>query len=374
MSIDKRPNGKWRARYRGLDGREHSKQFDRKADAERFQALQKAAVTRGEWVDPARGAITLDKWADEWLKTKSGSPKTLEGYESIVRCRIKPRWGGYQLKKLSHVEIAQWLRELLDSGLRPATVRSSYIVLNMMLNVAVDEERLPKNPAARVKPPAVYPRKPQVLTHEQVHALAAAAGEYRPFILLLGYTGLRWGEATALKVRDIDLIERVVHVDLAYSDVGGELLLGPTKTHQRRLVPLPGFLVPVLQEHLRGRYESALAFTAGRGTPLRMSNFRHKHFNPARKAARLPWVTPHTLRHTAASLAIAAGADVKLVQNMLGHKTAAMTLDVYADFYPSSRHTVAELLSTAAEEAMGFTDCGNVIEMPRRDEEERKAE
>lgn len=96
MSIEQRPNGKWRARYRGLDGREHSKQFVKKADAVRFEALQKAAVARGDWLDPARSTITFAEWSEEWLSTKSVRPGTLADYESIVHGRLVPRWGTYQ--------------------------------------------------------------------------------------------------------------------------------------------------------------------------------------------------------------------------------------------------------------------------------------
>jgi integrase len=373
MSIDKRPNGRWRARYRGLDGRERSKHFDRKADAIRYEATQKAAVARGDWLDPAAGTITFAEWAEEWLKTKSVQPGTLADYESIVRGRLNPRWGSYPLKRLGQVEIAQWVKELHDSGLRPATVRGSLVVMKMILKVAVESERLPKSPAAHLKAPQVSPRKPQVLTHEQVFTLARAAGEYETLILLLAYTGLRWGEATALKTLDIDLVEQVLHVDKAFSDVRGALLLGPTKTHQRRLVPLPRFLIPRLEDHLRDRPEGALVFTASGNTPLRLSNFRAKHFNPARRAARLPWVTPHALRHTAASLAIAAGADVKVVQAMLGHKTAAMTRDVYADYFPSNRRSVADRLSDAAEAAVGNPEDSNVVELPRRSDDDDEA-
>lgn len=319
----------------------------------KFEAVQKAAVTRGDWLDPARSKITFAEWAEEWLKTKTVQPGTLADYESVVRGRLIPRWGTYQLRQLGQVEIAQWLKDLSDSGLRPATVRGSLIVMKMILKVAVESERLPKNPATHLKTPTVHPRKPQVLTHPQVFALADAAGAYRTFILLLAFTGLRWGEATALQTRHVDLVNRVVHVDRAFSDVRGALLLGPTKTHQQRLVPLPRILVPLLADQVKGRGEDALVFTADGRTPLRLSNFRAKHFNPARATAGLPWVTPHTLRHTAASLAIAAGADVKVVQAMLGHKTAAMTLDVYADHFPSNRQSVADLMSDAAEAAMG---------------------
>lgn len=365
MSITQRSNGKLQARYRGLDGREHAKQFDRKGDAQRWEATQKAAVARGDWIDPAAGNISLAEFAQQWLSTKNVQPRTTVGYEGILSSRVLPRWGSYPLKRITSIGVAQWLRAMADEGLSAARIRACHRVLSMILKLAVDSDRIPKNPVSLVKAPAARPRKPQVLTHEEVFALAEACDPYTTFVLLLAYTGLRWGEATALRVSDVDLVSGRVTVERAFADVRGRLVIGPTKTHRSRWVPLPAFLTPRLAEVARNQQGEDLIFVSDLGTPLRLSNFRKKHWDPAREVAGLPTVTPHVLRHTAATNAIAAGADVKTVQAMLGHENAAMTLNVYADFFPSNRHDVADRLSAAAEAVLNaHSRKNNVIPLP----------
>ncbi|MFC5895459.1 tyrosine-type recombinase/integrase [Streptomyces ramulosus] len=167
---------------------------------------------------------------------------------------------------------------------------------------------------------------------------------YRVLILLLAYTGLRWGEASALKVGRVDLDVCRVHVVEAYVEDNGKLYLGSPKNHERRSVPIPRFLVEELRLHVDGRGESELLFTAPQGGPLRARNFRQRFFAPAVTKADLGHLklTPYKLRHTAASLAIAGGADVNVVQTMLGHKSATLTLDTYGHLFPDRLDEVSK--------------------------------
>jgi integrase len=131
------------------------------------------------------------------------------------------------------------------------------------------------------------------------------------------------------------------------------VVVGTTKTHQRRSVPIPRFLADELADHLAGKAPGDLVFTAPEGGVLRNTNFRPRFFDPAAEKAGLPGLTPHELRHTAASLAVAAGANVKAVQQMLGHASAAMTLDVYAGLFADDLDAVAEARPRVRE-----TECG----------------
>ena len=164
----------------------------------------------------------------------------------------------------------------------------------------------------------------------------------------LAYTGLRWGEFAALRVRSVDLMRRRVTVAESAAEVQGKMIFGPTKTHQRRVVVLPRFLVEPLAQHIGSRPPEDLLFPAPGGGVLRNSNFRHRVLTPAAAAVGLAGLSPHDLRHTAASLAIAAGANVKVVQQMMGHASAAMTLDVYAGLFGDDLDTVADSLDAAA--------------------------
>lgn len=134
-------------------------------------------------------------------------------------------------------------------------------------------------------------------------------------------------------------------------DLGLEVTYGTPKTHQHRSVPIPRSLVDELAEHMAGRDPDDLVFTSPRGAALRSHNFRSRVFTPAAKEIGVPQLTPHDLRHTAASLAVQAGANVKAVQRMLGHASAAMTLDVYAGLFGDDLDAVADRLDEAAARA-----------------------
>ncbi|MFG3697831.1 tyrosine recombinase XerC [Micromonospora sp. NPDC047620] len=163
----------------------------------------------------------------------------------------------------------------------------------------------------------------------------------------LAHTGLRWGESSALRVSRLDLLRRRVTVAVAFVEVSGELVEGTPKNHQRRSVPIPRFLVDELAAHVAGKRRNEMVFTAPNGGPLRNTNFRTRVFGPAAASVGLAGLTPHDLRLTAASLAVAAGANVKAVQRMLGHASASMRLDGYAGMFGDDLDTVATRLDEA---------------------------
>ena len=185
------------------------------------------------------------------------------------------------------------------------------------------------------------------LSHQQVADLAAAAGSYGTLVNVLAYTGLRWGEAAGLRAGRVDLTRRRLEIVEATSEVRGEIIFGTPKTHQRRSVPFPRFLTEPLAALVADKAPDDLVFTSPDGHVLRNTNFRHRVFDPAARQAGLTGLTPHELRHTAASLAVAAGANIKAVQQMLGHASAAMTLDVYAGLFADDLDAVAERLDAA---------------------------
>ena len=220
-----------------------------------------------------------------------------------------------------------------------------------MLTHAVRDGRLARNPAERVRLPKVAKGEPRFLDHGQVVELAEAAEPYGLLIRFLAYTGLRWGEMSALRVSSLDLLRRRVRIGSAFVEVHGKLIEGTPKTHQKRTVPLPRFLVDELARHVEGKSPGDLVFSTPAGAPLRNTNFRRRHWDKAVTAVGLDGPTPHDLRHTAASLAVAAGANVKAVQRMLGHASATMTLDVYVGLFGDNLDTVADLLDEAARRA-----------------------
>jgi integrase len=347
-NIQRRPDGKWRARYRDTNHREHARHFSRKRDAEQWLASQEVAIARGEWVDPALSKITVGEWLSDWLAVQVQlKPTTMVRYEVAVRCQILPRFERVPLSRITHSEVSSWVQSLIDEGLAPATVRYAHRVLSLGLAAAVRDGRLVRNVADGVPLPRVVAPPKRFLTHDQVQALAEACPPYGTLIRVLAYTGLRWGEVVALTAGRVDLMRRRIEVVEAITEIHGRVIIGSTKNHQRRSVPIPRFLADELARHIAGKVPNDFLFTAPEGGVLRNTNFRPRFFDPAAEKAGLPGLTPHELRHTAASLAIAAGANVKAVQQMLGHASAAMTLDIYAGLFADDLDAVADQLDRA---------------------------
>ena len=342
-NIAKRPDGRWRARYRDSAGRKHSRHFKRKVDAQRWLDEVTTAVTTGMYVEPGRSRITVGEWSGRWLETKVDlKPSTRARYEGLLRVNVLPRWGEIRLADVTHEGVAAWIADLTASGLSAATVRQAHRVLSLTFSLAVRDGRLARNPADRVPLPRAAKHEKVFLTVDQVEQLADAAGEYRLVILFLAYTGLRFGELSALRVRRLDLMRRRTEIVEAVAEVGGRAVFSTPKSHQVRSVPIPRFLVDELAQHVAGQNPDDFVFTSPRGGLLRLQNFRHTAFDRAAHTTGLDRFTPHGLRHTAASLAITSGADVKVVQEMLGHASATMTLDLYGHLYGDRLDEVAD--------------------------------
>ncbi len=357
-SIAKRPDGQWRARYRDVANHEHSRHFHRKIDAQRWLDSVTTAVNIGMYVDPRRNQLTVGEWSARWLETKVDlKATTRRGYEAMLRVHVIPTWGAVKLIDVSHEAVAAWVARLHGSSLAASTVRQAHRVLSLVLALAVRDGRLARNPAVGVPLPRAVRGEQVFLTHAQVEELANAAGRDRLAILFLAYTGVRYGEMAALRLRNLDLLRRRALIAEAVSDVNGRAVFDTPKTHQRRQVPIPRFLANDLAAHLAGKLADDFVFAAARGGVLHLRNFRRTSFDPAVRASGLDGLTPHALRHTAASLAIAGGANVKVVQTMLGHKSATMTLDLYGHLFADQLDEVAEAMDAgrASEAASRVT-------------------
>lgn len=342
-SIATRSDGRWRARYRDVAGKEHSRHFKRKVDAQRWLDEVTTAVTTGMYVDPGRSRITVGEWSRRWLDTKVDlKASTRARYEGLLRVNVLPSWSDVRLVDVTHEGVAAWVAELSASGLSAATVRQAHRVLSLTFSLAVRDGRLARNPADHVPLPRAAKVEKTFLTLDQVEQLAGATGRHRLVILFLAYTGVRFGELSALRVRRVDLMRRRAEIVEAVAEVRGRAVFSTPKSHQVRTVPIPRFLVDELAQHIAGKCPDDFVFTSERGGLLRLQNFRHTVFDRAARAVGLDRFTPHGLRHTAASLAIASGADVKVVQQMLGHASATMTLDLYGHLYGDRLDEVAD--------------------------------
>ncbi|BBX72271.1 site-specific integrase [Mycobacterium shinjukuense] len=350
---------RWRARYVDDEGRERSKAFARKADAQSWldnEVTPKLAT--GTYVAPERGRLTVAAVYASWFKAQGHtSAKTAATRRSVWGSRVKPRWGDVPVVDVKTSAVRAWVAKMRADEVGAPTIENAFGLLRQVLGAAVEERCIPRNPCEGVRLPKRKHADRGYLTHAQVAALAGAVNRQAEVVRFLAYTGLRWGEMAALRVCDFDLLRRRVNVSRSVTEASGAGLVWSTpKTWERRSVPFPASLADELSAVMVGKGRDALVFTDLRGGVLRNSNYRARVFQPAVEKCQkaddtFPSITPHDLRHTAASLAISAGANVKAVQRMLGHAKASMTLDVYADLFDEDLDGVAANLDAAIRSA-----------------------
>jgi integrase len=347
---------RYEVRYRKPDRSEGGKRgFRRKVDAKEYLANVESAKSKGEYVDPREAKATIGELGSEWLGNQTHlKPSSFRPLEIAWRLYVEPRWGSVPAGQVRYSDVQSWVSEV--SAKRSATtVLRAYGVLAGILDVAVKDRRLLTNPARGVKLPRKGRKPHRYLTHDEVSRLALSAGDKATLVMVLAYCGLRWGEATGLRVKDLDMLRRRINVTVNAVEVGDRIEVGTPKSHKARSVPFPELLAMPLSEACHGKGRDELVFSKA-GEHLKRSHSDTGWFPRAVKAAGLGIMTPHSLRHTAASLAVASGANVKAVQRMLGHASASMTLDVYADLFDDDLDAVAGKLN----EALSRTDVGKM--------------
>ncbi len=318
---------RYEVRLRGPDGKERSRTFRTKKDAERHERNHHATLDAGTWIDPRAGRTTLRAWAEEWQRTVVHlRPKTRKIYDGNLRNHILPVLGDHELAKLTPAQLRAWLSDLMvkktgrGKPLAPGTVAQAYRTLNRLLAAAVDDELIGRNPLKGVKPPQVQEEPMRFLTHEEVATLASAIDDrYRALVFVAAYTGLRAGELTALRRHHVDLLHRTISVTEQVQHLDGEYVVSPPKSAAgRRSVSLPKLVADELDEHVRALDDQSadgLVFPAPEGGYLHLTNFRRRVWNPAVEAAGVAPLRLHDLRHTCASLAkvggVAAGASLR---------------------------------------------------------------
>ena len=348
---------RYRVIYRRPDHLQTQKRgFKTKRDAELFLAKTEIDKSRGAYIDPSKSRVLVGEWLDSWMESRSDwRPTSRERARGIVELHIKPQLGKYPLGALDHKTVQTWAGGLSRSQ-GPSSVRKIVNVLSGSLQMAVKDGRLPANPAHGLNLPKVGKASKRYLSHAEVRDLADAVdslgkgmfrGEtngYGLLVRVLAYCGLRWGEASGLRVKDVDFKRGRLEVQHTIVEVDGFQIDSEPKDYEARSIPVPASLLAELAIHVEGKEAGSPAFAAARGGWLRGRVFRHGWFDEAAEMIGQDGLTPHEMRHTAASLAISAGANVKAVQRMLGHASAAVTLDVYSDLFDSDLDTVSAAL------------------------------
>lgn len=231
-SIARRPDGRWRPRYRDAAGKEHSKHFDRKVDAQRWLDQVTSSMVTGTYIAPVLARVTVEEWGTRWLDGHAAiKPSTKARYESLFRVHVLPRWGAVPVSAVNVADVEAWLSQLTASGLAASSVRHAYRVLSLILEHAVRAGRSPRNPVNGASLPRAHRAEKRFLTHAQLKDLAVAAGGDRLIIEVLGYTGLRFGELAALRVGRVDLMRRRLEVAESVTEIQGRAVFGtPRRT------------------------------------------------------------------------------------------------------------------------------------------------
>ena len=365
----------------GKKRRKKSYRLKKDAEAKRDEVTN--TMRTGTYRSPEAEGAMFGALARAWLDTRHDiKGSTRHRYERELETYLLPQWGHRKVGTIRRADVAQWVTALnngtapaayikrgtgervlgvLNKPLAPNLIKHVTSIMSGVMSSAVDDGLIPSNPVTRVKRPRPIPADHVYLTHPEVDALATAAQGItgrqadRALVLAMAYTGMRIGEATALRVGDVDLINRRAHVRQTWTtDENGKRTTGTPKTHEKRAVPIARFLVDELKPLLASRPADAYLFDTGTGAPVNDHNWRTRVFTIAVKDADLDGrgLTPHKLRHTAASSAIAAGADVMVVKTMLGHRNATETLKTYAHLFPDRLDEVSDAMETARDTAL----------------------
>jgi len=386
---EKPPKGadvRYQACYRDPEGALKTKLFGKKGEASAHIAANVHDVNTGQWRDPNAGLEPLGPYFDSVINAAEQRgdlrPTTCELYRWVGRAHVNPRFGKTPLQAISSAEIRAWTGKLLETQGR-RTVEVARQSLSRVLRQAVQDDLIIRNPAtgtALRKQPTKPLEEARIMGAQDVLRIADAVserdeGRYRALVLLLGFCGLRIGEAAGLAEGDLNLLKGTLTVRNAVVELRGLAIFGPPKTSQSvRTIILPAIIREALDNHISEHPPHAaeiataagdmttvpFIFSSAKGGVLRRSTFRSrvwvrsleslemgeyvvdkrgKHFKPAFRI--------HDLRHAAASFAIDSGATVHAVQKMLGHSSPTITLERYTHLFASRDETLADHLDGA---------------------------
>jgi len=382
---EKLPNGKYRARWYDPTGKQRSLTFDLERDAKRHVRNAQAAVDRGVYVDDNAGKITFGEWAEHYmtLAEKRLARTSFARDRSYLDNHVLPRWGKVKIARITRVDVDTWIAGLSDDGasvrkkggsLSPGTIEKIYQVFRKIIAAAYDDGRIGRLPCPEHPP---IPRKKRkairFLDEAEVVTLSDKIHDrYEAMIYVGAYGGFRIGELCALRIDDIDWDRGHIRVDEGLTDVDGLVEFEDPKTEKAfRSVPMADLALEHLRRHIDTLVDEddqqALLFTSPEGGILRPTNWRARFFNPAAKAAKLQPLTPHDLRHTAASLFISAGANPWMLAEVLGHTDTRMIDRVYGHLFEKDREDLRQRMSAKARTASaGPTNDSNVIDLRTR--------
>lgn len=331
------------------NGNEITKTFHNHDEAELYAARAEVGQADGTWITKDKVDVTLSDLWEPWLASKGNiSDKSRRDYLSYWNVHIRPQWGQTPCAHIQRSVINAWIPTLSTMKGVPASrppralsesaMRKVGLIIHGILDLAVELGVIHQNPIRTGDLPKQKKSERRYLKITEVDELIRQAPTEQAKLLLrvLIMTGLRPGEAKGLKVKDLDPVRGRLMIRRDVDDLGRE---DSTKTRNHRDVPIGGEILLLLDRYAQGKDPDSWLIPDERGKVWTTSRWRVVWKNLCIWTG-IGDLDTYELRHTAASIAIAAGADVKTVQLMLGHSSAAMTLDIYAHLWEEGLDTI----------------------------------
>lgn len=347
---------RWRVRWVDDTGRARQQLFERKVDADRHDANVRADLSRGQYVDPVAGKVTVKAYGEDWRRMQMHAGATADRIERTLRIHVDPFLGSMQLAQVRPSHVQAWVKDR-SKVLAPSSVKVVYHVLAGMFTAAALDRRIGSSPCVGIKLPEIAREDRVIPTPDQVHAIAAALpGHFQALAYLAAGCGHRQGEAWGVELDHVDFLRREIRIVQQLCACAGREphLAAPKTATSRRTVEMGTVVAEALARHIEAyppqeveivdetdsrrpvRRAARLLFLSARGKPIRRSGWTYP-WAKAVKAAGLPdGFGYHGLRHYYATLLIHAGASVKTVQLALGHAKPSITLDTYAHEWPEA--------------------------------------
>lgn len=258
---------RYRVRYRKPDHTEAEKRgFTTMREAKLYLSMVTVSKSKGEYIDPTTSRVPVLMFADSWLRSKQPPMSKPSYYVTLERAwknHVAPVWAHREIWSIRRSEVQDWVSDLATQK-SSTVVKRALGVLAGILDVAIDDRRLASNPARHIRNlPRRGPGKRRVyLSHDQVATLAAYSA-HPTMVLTLAYTGLRWGEATGLRVRSVNRLRKRFVIEENAVMIGYEIHVGTPKTHEKRSVPYPDGLAPMIEQACAGKGPEGLLFGDG---------------------------------------------------------------------------------------------------------------
>lgn len=341
-SVTKRGN-RWTVVWREA-GKQYRKTFTTRAEALAFKSETESSVYRGKRVAQDGKTTFGTFWQTHQDQRLNVREATRLRADQIARTHLLPRWGDVRLVDVSHADAQAWVSGMTVA---PATVKKVMVEFRLCLATAVRQGLIHANPAADLVVPRAVKKQMTVVDHDTLHRLAEAVPErYKVLVLLLGYAGLRVGEAVVLTPADVS--PGYVSVSKSLTETASGSAVGLPKTSAGvRSVPVPNHLSEALQEHMRA-FPGPLLFTGPQGAAVQPHNFSQRTFKKACESVGVS-MRVHDLRHTAITHWVQAGIPLPQVVSWAGHADASFTLNRYAHAIPKDDSRYMDLLDKYTE-------------------------